>query len=132
MTSSLPPVAQELWWVTCADDLLDLHAGDVNLLGKLAHCLIGVLIGEGVNVDFHSRCYYWGFSTKNREVNLCCQAISWKYIEMKTRTLRKGLSRINMTCKSRAPCGGGCWRRDLLYCCSFSVYSDSEPFRCFL
>lgn len=70
MTSSLPPVAQELWWVTCADDLLDLHAGDVNLFGKLAHCLIGVLIGEGVNVDFHSRRYYWGFSTKNRKVNL--------------------------------------------------------------
>lgn len=23
-------------------------------------------------------------------------------------------------------------QRDLLYCCSFSVYSDSEPFLCFL
>ncbi|TNN75566.1 hypothetical protein EYF80_014212 [Liparis tanakae] len=37
-------IAQELWWVTCADDLLDLHAGDVDLLGKLAHSLVGILI----------------------------------------------------------------------------------------
>lgn len=70
MTSSLPPVAQELGWVTCANDLLDLHAGDVDLLGEFAHCLIGILVGEGVNVDLHSRRYYWGFSGKNRKVNL--------------------------------------------------------------
>ena len=70
MTSSLPPVAQELGWVTCADDLLDLHAGHVDLLGKLPHGLVGVLVGEGVNVDLHSRGDYWGFSSKNGKVNM--------------------------------------------------------------
>lgn len=92
MTSSLPPVAQELWWVTCANDLLDLHAGNVYLLGKLAHRLIGVFIGEGVNVDLHSRRYYWGFSGNNRNVNLY-QANGWsKTINSFVWASRLGLS----------------------------------------
>ena len=55
MTSILPPVAQELGLVTCADDLRDLHTGDVDLLGELADRLVGVLVGERVDVDLDPR-----------------------------------------------------------------------------
>lgn len=41
---------------TCSDHLLNFDTGDVNFLGKLPHCLIGVFVGEGVNVDLHA----WG------------------------------------------------------------------------
>lgn len=41
---------------TCSNHLLNFDTGDVNFLGKLPHCLIGVLVGEGVNVDLHA----WG------------------------------------------------------------------------
>lgn len=39
--------------LTCTDDLLDFDGGDVDLLGELSDGLVGVLIGEGVNVDLH-------------------------------------------------------------------------------
>lgn len=38
--------------VTCADDFLDLHAGDVDLFGELVHSVVGVLVSEGVDVNF--------------------------------------------------------------------------------
>lgn len=41
---------------TCSNHLLNFDTGDVNFLGKLPHCLIGVLIGERVDVDLHA----WG------------------------------------------------------------------------
>lgn len=41
---------------TCSNHLLNFDTGDINFLGKLPHCLIGVLIGERVNVDLHA----WG------------------------------------------------------------------------
>lgn len=41
---------------TCSDHLLNFDTGDVNFLGKLPHCLIGVLVGEWVDVDLHA----WG------------------------------------------------------------------------
>lgn len=40
---------------TCSDDFLDLHAGDVDLAGELVHRLVGVLVSERVDVDFHTR-----------------------------------------------------------------------------
>lgn len=40
---------------TCADDFLDLHAGDVDLFGELVHGVVGVLVGEGVDVNFDPR-----------------------------------------------------------------------------
>ena len=39
---------------TCSDDLLDLHAGELYLLGELPDGLVGVLVGEGVDVDLHA------------------------------------------------------------------------------
>jgi len=39
---------------TCTNDLLDFHTGHVYFFGKLAHCLIGILICERINVDLHS------------------------------------------------------------------------------
>lgn len=38
---------------TCSNDFFNLHEWDVNLLGKLADSLVGVLISEGVNIDLH-------------------------------------------------------------------------------
>lgn len=40
---------------TRADDLLDLYSRDVDLLGKLSHGLVGVLVGKGIYVDLHPR-----------------------------------------------------------------------------
>lgn len=40
--------------LTCANDLLNLHTGHLDLFGKLTHSFIRVLVGEGVNVDLHS------------------------------------------------------------------------------
>lgn len=40
--------------LTGADDLLNLDAGDVDLLGELAHGLVGVLVCERIDVDLHS------------------------------------------------------------------------------
>ena len=43
---------------TCPDDLLDLHAGELDLLGELPDGLVGVLVGEGVDVDLHTGRHY--------------------------------------------------------------------------
>lgn len=40
---------------TCTNDLLDLHSGDVYLLGKLSYCFVGVFVGKGIYVDLHPR-----------------------------------------------------------------------------
>lgn len=37
--------------LTSTDNLLDLDKGNINFLGKLSHCLIRVLIGEGVDIN---------------------------------------------------------------------------------
>lgn len=37
--------------LTGADNLLNLDKGNVDFLGKLSHCLIRVLIGEGVDIN---------------------------------------------------------------------------------
>lgn len=37
--------------VTCPDDLLDLDAGNVNLLGEVPQGHPGVLVGQGVDVQ---------------------------------------------------------------------------------
>ena len=39
---------------TCADDLFNLDAGNVDLLGELSDSFIGVFVGKRVNVDLHS------------------------------------------------------------------------------
>lgn len=36
--------------LTCSDDLLDLDEGNIDFLGKLSHGLVGVLVGERVDV----------------------------------------------------------------------------------
>lgn len=57
---------------TCTDDLLNLDSGDINLFGKFSHCLVRVLISEGVNVDLHSwwawevgRAAQWGGAVRH-------------------------------------------------------------------
>lgn len=40
--------------LTHANNLLDVNAANINLLGKLMDGLIGVFIGERVHVDFDS------------------------------------------------------------------------------
>src|SRR4029434_8876918 len=40
--------------LTDADDLFNLDAGSINLLGELAYGLVGVLVGEWVHVYPHS------------------------------------------------------------------------------
>lgn len=52
---------------TCADDLLDFHAGDVDLLGELVHGVVGVLVGEGVDVHFDP---WRDWREEAREVNV--------------------------------------------------------------
>lgn len=37
---------------TCTNDFFYFHAGDVNLFGKLMDGVVGVLIGERVDVHF--------------------------------------------------------------------------------
>ncbi len=70
MPSCLPPVAQELvLLVTCANDFLDFHTGNVNLFGELADGLIRVLVGEWVNVDLHPWSDYRGFNSANSRMN---------------------------------------------------------------
>lgn len=50
---------------TCSNDLLNLHERHIDLLGELSHRLIGVLVGEGVNVDLHPwRPLLWGSNSK--------------------------------------------------------------------
>lgn len=46
--------------LTSSDHLLDLDTGHIDLLGELSDGLVGVLVGEGVNVDFHPRSNYGG------------------------------------------------------------------------
>lgn len=48
----VPAPAETAACVTCADDFLDFHTGDVDLFGKLVHSVIGVLVGKGVDVNF--------------------------------------------------------------------------------
>ena len=36
--------------LTGSDNLFNLHKGDVDFLGELSHGLVGVLVGEGVDV----------------------------------------------------------------------------------
>lgn len=47
--------AGSLNWLTSSDDPLDGDERDVNLLGKFVHRLVGIFIGEGVNVGTHPR-----------------------------------------------------------------------------
>jgi len=41
--------------LACSNDLLDFDAGDVDLFGEFPDGFVGVLVGEGVNVDLHPR-----------------------------------------------------------------------------
>lgn len=41
-------------FLTDSDHFLDLDAGGVDLFGKLSDGLVGVLVGEGVDVDSHT------------------------------------------------------------------------------
>lgn len=42
-------------WLTSSDDPLYGDERDVDLLGKFVHCLVGIFVGEGVNVGTHPR-----------------------------------------------------------------------------
>lgn len=56
--------------LTCADDLLNLHTGDVDLFSELTHSFVRVLVGEGINVHLCSGTHYWGFnSDKQKSIN---------------------------------------------------------------
>lgn len=39
---------------TCSNDFFNLDEGYIDLLGELSDRLVGILIGEGVDVDLHS------------------------------------------------------------------------------
>lgn len=39
------------WVLTGTDNLLNLDKGNINFLCKLSHCLIRVLVGEGVDIN---------------------------------------------------------------------------------
>lgn len=39
--------------LTSSNHLLDLDTGHIDLLGELSDGLIGILVGKGVNVNFH-------------------------------------------------------------------------------
>lgn len=49
--------------ITCTNDLFNLHTGYINLLGKLPHSLVGVLICERININLHS----WSHLEKRKE-----------------------------------------------------------------
>ncbi len=51
---NLCSVFHALFSFTCTNDLFNLDTGNVDLLGKLSDCFIGVFICEGVDVDLHS------------------------------------------------------------------------------
>lgn len=40
--------------ITCSNNLLNLHAGYINFLGKLSHGFVGVFIGKWIYIDLHS------------------------------------------------------------------------------
>lgn len=46
---------QEAERPTCPNDFFNLHEGHIDLLGELSDGFVGVLVGEGVDVDLHPR-----------------------------------------------------------------------------
>ena len=68
---------------TCSNDFFNLDEGYIDLLGELSDCLVGILVGEGVDVDLHS----WRpllheiseQSEKGREnKSICAMAKNWR------------------------------------------------------
>lgn len=39
---------------TCTDDFFYLHAGDVDLFGEFVDSVVGIFVGEGINVNFYT------------------------------------------------------------------------------
>lgn len=67
---------------TCSDDFLYLHTRDVDLFGKLMNGVVGVLVSEGVDVDFDSRgnyrrkmtdLYCWLYKCRQRQLETVFQ-----------------------------------------------------------
>lgn len=48
--------------------MFNLDTGGVNLFGKLPHCLVGVLISEGVDIDLHSWRHLEGETEKKQRI----------------------------------------------------------------
>ena len=59
----IPSTFQSDFSITCTNDLFNLHTGYINLLGKLPHSLVGVLICERININLHS----WSHLEKSEE-----------------------------------------------------------------
>lgn len=65
--------------LACSNDLLNFDTGDVNLFGEFPDGFVGVLVGEGVNVDLHPRgdCNGRGIITRRDATRVTDAETAW-------------------------------------------------------